>query len=370
MALTKVKLGELIELSENKTIDPNIEYSVVGLSTQKEIIKTKADLTDVDLSSYKLMQPKVFAYVADTSRRGDKISLVYNKTQETYLLSPISIIFYVKDEESLLSDYLFMYFNRPEFDRYTRFNSWGSARETFTWEDMCDITLSLPPLSVQRKYVNIYQAMLKNQKCYEQGLDDLKLVCDGYIENLRRNMKCEEIGKYIELSIDRNKDYEITTNKAVSIEKIFVNTHADLTGVDTSNYFVVKKNMFAYNTVTTRNGEKISIALNDGEDCLVSPIYTVFGICKEGLIPEYLILWFKRTEFDRYARFNSWGSAREMFSFEDMQEVKIPIPSIDIQQSIANIYKVYTRRKQINEQLKKKLKEICPVLIKGSIEEG
>ena len=130
MGLKKIKLGELIVALEDRN-GSNIygEEAVVGLSTQKEIIKTKADLSNVSLTSYKLFPPKTFAYVPDTSRRGEKMSMAYNTSEDTYLVSSISVVFMVKEEEILLSDYLFMYFNRPEFDRYSRFNSWGSRRE-------------------------------------------------------------------------------------------------------------------------------------------------------------------------------------------------------------------------------------------------
>lgn len=97
-----------------------------------------------------------------------------------------------------------MYFNRPEFDRYSRFNSWGSARETFSWDDMCDMDIELPPIEIQQKYVDVYNAMLANQECYERGLDDLKLTCDAYIEELRRKLPCEPIGPYIERHDVRN----------------------------------------------------------------------------------------------------------------------------------------------------------------------
>ncbi|MBQ4470057.1 MAG: hypothetical protein II917_07970, partial [Synergistaceae bacterium] len=134
MGLSEYRLGELIELNDTRN-DDNLfdESSVVGLSTQKEIITTKADLLGVTLKPYKLFRPRTFAYVPDTSRRGDKISLAYNTTDEIYIVSSISVVFSVNRPDILLSDYLFMYFNRPEFDRYARFNSWGSARETFSW---------------------------------------------------------------------------------------------------------------------------------------------------------------------------------------------------------------------------------------------
>lgn len=113
------------------------------------------------------------------------------------------------------------------------------------------------------------------------------------------------------------------------------------------------------------------LKLNSSQDTfLVSAISTIFKTDQRYILPEYLMLFFKRDEFDRYARFNSWGSARENFSFDEMQNVEIPIPDISIQQSIVDIYHVYMTRKSINEKLKAQIKNICPILIIGSLEEG
>ena len=371
MALTKYKLGQLIQLEDERNSDNKYTLDdVKGISIQKIFIETKADMQDVSLTPYILVKPDFFAYVTVTSRNGGKITLAHNDTENTYIVSSSYVVFSVKRTDLLNSDYLFMYFNRPEFDRYARFNSWGSARETFDWDTMCDIDIELPDLPTQQKYVDIYKAMVANQQSYERGLEDLKLVCDGYIEDLRRKMPCEKIGPYVKETVLKNTDYFISKNMAVSIDKKFISSHADLNGVDIGNYLICKKGQFAYNTVTTKNGNKLSIAYNKDEDCLVSPIYTVFEIVNEKLFPEYLMLWYIREEFDRYARYNSWGSAREMFTFDEMKLVKIPIPDIEIQKSIANVYGVYVKRKEINEQLKAQIKDICPILIRGSLEEG
>ncbi len=371
MALTKLGLY-IKQLDLRNTDDKYGEDSVVGLSTQKQIIKTKADLSGVKLSSYKLFIPKSFAYVPDTSRRGDKMSLAYNMSNETYLVSSISIIFEVKQPDILLPDYLFMYFNRPEFDRYSRFNSWGSARETFSWEDMCDIEIYLPPLSVQQKYVDIYNAMLENQRCYERGLEDLKLVCDAYIEDLRRKIKPEKIGSYLLESDKRNDmDLPVSAVRGLATSKEIIATKADMDGVSLKNYKVLLPKQIAYVPDTSRRGDKISLGFNNSDETyLVSSISIVFGTVQEKLLSDYLMLYLIRAEFDRYARFNSWGSARETFSFEDMCDVEIPIPDIKIQKSIADIYNVYIARKEINERLKEQIKKMCPVLIKGALEEG
>ena len=373
MALSKYKLGELIQLSEEVNEDNNFDISDVrGVSIKKEFIETKADMEGVSLRPYLLVKPGYFAYVTITSRNGDKISLAYNTSKDTYIVSSSYVVFYVKKSEMLLPEYLYVFFNRPEFDRYSRFNSWGSAREAFSWEEMCDIDIELPPIEVQQKYVDIYQGMVNNQKAYERGLEDLKLVCDGYIEDLRRKLPSEPIGKYLSLS-DRRNDIGLGLDavRGISIDKKFIFTKADMGGVGLNNYKVVLPNYFAFVPVTSRNGEKISLAYNDEiYTYIVSSSYIVFCISDENLYAPYLNIILNRQEFNRYARFNSWGSAREVFNFDDMCNVKIPIPAIDVQSSIANIFKVYNTRKRINEQLKAQIKDICPILIKGSIDEA
>jgi len=288
-----VKLGKFIEPSDLRNSDGIYgETSVVGLSTAKQIITTKADLDGVSLTSYKLLPPHHFAYVPDTSRRGDKMSLGYNTTEQTFLVSSISVVFRVSDTESLNSDYLYMYFNRPEFDRYARFNSWGSAREAFSWDDMCDIEIDLPPHPVQQKYVDVYNAMLANQRAYESGLEDLKLTCDAYIERLRREIPHTVIGEFIEPCEEKNTAlvYDIDSVKGVSIEKRFIETKADMGGVSLKPYLLVEPDAFAFVTVTSRNGEKISLAHNSSDETYIcSSSYVVFRVRKkEKLIPSYL----------------------------------------------------------------------------------
>lgn len=372
MALTKIKLGKLIAISEEKNSDNKYGIDdVKGISIQKMFIETKADMEGVSLRPYLLVKPDDFAYVTVTSRNGEKITLAHNTTEDTYIVSSSYVVFRVTRKDILLPDYLFMYFNRPEFDRYSRFNSWGSARETFSWEEMCDIDFELPPIEIQRKYVEIYKGMVDNQSAYETGLEDLKLVCDSFIEDLRRKTPSEIIAPYIEETRVKNTNGETLKNRAVSNTKVFVDAkEAVVSGVDTSNYLIVDEREFAYNTVTTRNADKLSIAFNYGERCLVSPLYTTFKVCSDELLPEYLCLWFNRAEYDRYARFHSWGSARELFSFETLSQTMIPIPDKSIQQAIVDIYNAYIMRKEINEKLKQQIKIICPVLIKGAVEEA
>ena len=373
MGLTKYKLKDLLQLEDTRNTES--EYSledVTGISIQKVFIETKANMEGVLLTPYIIVKPDFFVYVTVTSRNGERITLAHNDTDKTYIVSSSYVVFSVSRPDLLNSDYLFMFFNRPEFDRYSRFNSWGSAREVFSWDDMCDIEIDLPPLTVQQKYVDIYKAMVANQQSYERGLEDLKLVCDGYIEDLRRKVPCEKIGSFLKISDIKNDiGFSVDSVRGIATSKEFIPTKANMDGVNLSNYKVVKPAQIAYVADTSRRGDKISLAINDTQDdYLVSSISIVFGTDKDKLLPEYLMLFFTRPEFDRYVRFNSWGSARETFEWDDMCNVEIPIPDISIQKAIADIYKVYTTRKQINEQLKEQIKNICPILIKGSLEEG
>ncbi len=370
MALSKYKLGELIQLEDERNNDGKYTLNdVKGISIQKIFIETKANMQDVSLLPYILVKPDFFAYVTVTSRNGEKITLAHNDTKDTYIVSSSYVVFSIKRTDLLNSDYLFMYFNRPEFDRYARFNSWGSARETFDWDTLCDIDIELPDLPTQQKYVDVYNAMLANQQSYEHGLDDLKLTCDAYIEELRRKTPCQAIGPYIDFVNESNSEYVYTHVQGVESSGSFMDTRANMQGVDIGKYTVVHKGNIAYNPSRINIGS-IAIYTSD-EPCVVSPMYSVFKVIDtDKILPEYLMSWFGRTEFQRYTWYYAAGSVRDTFDFNLMQEVKFPIPSIETQKDIVNILTAYNTRKEINEKLKSQIKNICSILIKGSLEEG
>ncbi len=373
MGLSKYKLGELIELCDDRNSDNNYTLDdVKGISIKKEFIETKADMAGVSLTPYILVRPDSFAYVTVTSRNGEKITLAHNTSNNTYIVSSSYVVFRVRKPDVLLSDYLFIFFNRPEFDRYSRFNSWGSARETFSWEDFCDIDITLPFIEQQRKYVDVYLSLQNNLATYQSKVDDLKLVCDGYLDQLKESCEKKKIGAFIAQSDSRNVDNKLGIERlrGISTDKVFIETKADMLDVSLSNYKLVASNEFAYVADTSRRGDKVALAFNDTEmPYLISSIYTVFKVKDANVVdPYYLMMFFTRTEFDRYARFNSWGSARETFDWSEMNDVQIPIPTIEIQRSIASLYKEYNKRKAIAAQLKEQLNNLCPILIKGSLQ--
>ena len=375
MALTKYTLGDLIDRNNETNID--LKYGVEdvrGVLNTKGISSTKVSVEDRDLSKFLVVRPGGFIF---NHRVHDKLGLGYNTSDDVYIFTNDYVAFYVKAEMEgrvLLADYLYIWYLRPEFDRYMLYKTYGSATLFFNWDNMCELEIKLPDITVQQKYVDIYKAMVANQQSYERGLEDLKLVCDGYIEDLRHKMPREKIGKYLELVEDKNENeqFGLDSVRGVSIEKAFIETKADMTDVNLAPYYIIHPNDFAYVTVTSRNGEKISVALNDSDETYIcSSSYVVFrSKDPERLFPPYLMLFFSRSEFNRYARFHSLGSARETFDWAEMCEVEIPIPDIKIQKAVAAMFSVYTDRKKINAQLKAHIKDICPILIKGSLEEG
>ena len=372
MALTKYKLGALIELCDVRNYDGIYTLDDIrGISTGKEFIETKANMDGVSLSSYKVVDCQEFAYVADTSRRGDKIAIAFNTGKKPVLISSIYTVFRVADKDRLLSDYLFMFFNRPEFDRYARFNSWGSARETFDWDTMCDIDIELPDLPTQQKYVDIYNAMVANQQSYERGLEDLKLTFDALIDNIKHNASMVPVRDLLAEVDNRNGTGEIVDVQGINIFKQFMPSVADTNGVDLTKYKIVRKGQFAYSGMQTGRDECIRIALFDkDEPIIISPAYTVFEIKDGTVLPEYIMMWFSREESDRRGWFMSDSSIRTNLDLERFYEIGIPLPDEKMQKSIVDLYKVYTLRRSINEQLKAQIKGICPILIRGSLEEG
>ena len=371
MALTKYKLGELIELTSE--VNSNGFYGpadVRGMTITKEIIPTKADVSNMDLKDFLVVHPEEFIFNPRT--HGKKIGFGYNNTSENFIISWNNIAFRVKlsAKSIVLPSYLFMHFNRNEWDREACFRSWGSSTEVFTWDALCEMQLTLPSIDVQREYVAVYEAMQSNLAAYQSKTDDLKLVCDSYIEQLRHQMPSQKIGEYIEESNIKNSDNKIKEVRSISVTKEFKLTNAKVNKEELRGYLVVKPTELAF-VQTTSNEKVLAFAYNDFDyPVVVSSVDKVFksiDINKFDL--QYLALFLSRKEFDRYARFNSWGSAREVFTMDDMRDVAIPIPDITIQREIVNIYKCYIERQRIATELKQKLNNLCPILIRGSLQD-
>ena len=173
------------------------------------------------------------------------------------------------------------------------------------------------------------------------------------------------LGDYIRLVDERNKNLAVTKLLGVSISKKFIPSIANIVGTDLSNYKIVRTGQFAYGPVTSRNGEKISIAYLDEEDCIISSSYTVFEVeNREELDPEYLMLWFSRPEFDRYARYKSHGSVREIFDWNELCMVELPVPDIEKQRKMVKAYKTITDRIALKQKINDNLVSTLQIIYK------
>ena len=362
------KLGKYI--SECDTRNANNQYglsSLRGVSINKEFIESKANMEGVSLIPYKLVKPNEFCFVTITSRNGEKISLAQNTSDETYIVSSSYIVFKVNDEKELLPDFLYLILSRPEFDRYARFNSWGSAREAFTFESMELTDVCIPSLSEQQKVVNAWKAFREIKEQNEAKASPLMQLCQSYIQELKHKYPAQEIGPYINRIDERNTDNKIKEVRSVSVSKEFNETNAKVDKNNLSGYKIVRENHISF-VQTTGNEKCLCAAINHlGFPIVVTSVNEVFETDERVLLADYLHMIFRRKETDRYARFHSWGSARETFTWEDMKRFSIPLPPLDVQRAIVNIYKCANEAKQIAAEADRLSRDVCPALIQHVI---
>ena len=366
MGLKKYKIGKLISVCDERNSYGYTNF--YGLNINKEFMPTWANTEGLDESKYKVVRKKRFVFSGMQTGRDECIRISMYNGGEPIIVSPAYTTFEVTREDIVIPEYFFMLFLSKEKDRFGAFCSDGSIRSNLDWERFVDFNITLPSIEQQRKYVDVYLALQNNLAAYQSKVEELKLVCDGYIEELRRKMPCEKIGEYIERYSEKNIDKAIEDVVGLSTEKRFRVAQSRVNRYELGGYKIVHPLDIAY-VPTTDTWKVLAFAVNHLEkDVVVSPIYEVFKT-KGKLESDYLAIRLKREEFDRYARYNSWGSARENFTFEEMQNVEIPIPDISVQREIVNIHKCYIERQRIAEALKEQLKNICPVLIRGSLTE-
>lgn len=180
----------------------------------------------------------------------------------------------------------------------------------------------------------------------------------------------KKLGDYIQPVDVRNSDLKVSHLLGLSIEKCFIESIANTIGTDFRPYKIVKKGQFAYGPVTSRNGDKITIALlKEADICIISSSYSVFEITdKTKLLPEYLMLWFSRPEFDRYARYKSHGSVREIFDWDEMCRVELPVPDLKEQEKIVNTYNAITKRIQLKEKINENLEKTAILKLENMLD--
>ena len=367
MGLSKYRIGDLIEPYSKKCgISDLLPDDVSGINIDKEFFEPAKQVGE-DTSGYKVVPPNYFACNLMHVGRDEVLPVALNHSDHNKIVSPAYSVFRIKNEDADLKEYFFILLKSSEKDRYFWFHTDSSIRQGLPWEDFCDIDITLPSIDQQRKYVDVYLALQKNLAAYQSKVEELKLVCDGYIEELRRNVEPVEIGSYLRCVDKRNESLSITLTQGVDVNMQFIPAKRE--AEDQEGTKIVRTGQFGFNKVVKSNGTKLPIALREGPDCVISSSYEVFEVIDESVLhPEYLMLWMSRSETHRQCGFKSYGTTRDVFPFEELCILKFPIPDIKIQKNIASIYKCYKDRQRIAAQLKEQLNKLCPILIKGSLQ--
>lgn len=365
-----VRLGDLIEPLDRRNNDRKFDISYVrGISNSKEIMQTKADVDENVISKFYIINPGEFIYNPRTTRMGEKVGLGFNNTNTPLLFSFNNLAFRIKESanNSVLPEYLYINFTRNNFDRFARINSWGSATEIFSYDDLFSFQIPLPSIETQKELVAVYNGLKELAEENEKLLEPLEESCQAFIVDCKKKYPSKELGNYIEECDERNESgkYTLDDVRGISNLKELIETKADMNGVSLTSYKLLKPKEFSYVSVTSRNGDKISIAINNTEQTfIVSSSYINFKVYKnDELLPEFLFTLLNRDSFNLYSRFNSWGSAREIFAYDDLCDVQIPLPPLEIQQKIVNLFNCYEECKRISTTAREKIKNLCPALV-------
>lgn len=371
MGLNKIRIGDCIELYNEACGNPNLTvYDISGVNREKEFFSPSKSVGE-DTSKYKVVPPGYFACNLMHVGRDVVLPIALNTTDKNVIVTAAYSVFKLINEENIIKDYFMMFLKSSEKDRNFWFHTDSSVRDGMSWKDFCDVTIELPPIDIQHKFVEVYLGMVENQKSYEQGLEDLRLTCEAEINEIKHTATRVSTKELLGEVDNRNSDEAIKEIHGINITKSFMQSVASVNEGSIKNYKLVQNGQFAYSSMQTGRDECIRIALYNGEKpIIVSPAYSVLEVISNKAVAEYIMLWFSRKEIDRYGAFCSDASIRANLDLKRFYEFEIPLPSVEKQKAISEIYNAYIMRKEINEQLKAQIKDICPILIKGSLEEA
>lgn len=363
---SKVRIGSFISVCDKKN-KSNLDLPVYGINKENEFMPTVANMTDVDTSKYKLLTRGVFAF--NGMHVGRDVAVPIGKYDFDFdaLISPAYTTFRIDETKGILEEFFEVFIRLDEFDRLAWFYCDSSVRGGLEWKRFLDIEIPLPSPEDQQKVVNAWKACKEIKEQNEAKAAPLMQLCQSYIQELKHNYPAQEIGPYIHRIDERNTDKSIKEVRSVSVTKDFNETNAKVDKNNLGNYKIVRENQISF-VQTTGNEKCLCAAINHlGFPIVVTSVNEVFETDENHLIADYLHMIFHRKETDRYARFHSWGSARETFAWEDMKRFSIPLPPLDVQRAIVNIYKCANEVKQIAEEADKLSRAVCPALIQHII---
>lgn len=354
----KVALGSLIETLDVRggVFDSN---EIEGVNINKTFVPTVANLENTNLSKYKHVPVDAFAANLMHIGRDITFPVALNTSSVTKYISPAYFVFRIKDKNKLLPLFLLTLFRTSSFDRRVWFATDSSIRGNLTWDDMCRVKIPLPPIEVQREYVAAYQGLTKLIEENEALLKSLEATAQACVAECREKWPLREVGDFIRFVREKNTDCRITLEQGINIQKRFIAPQRSNSNL--SSRVIVRKGQFAY--CTQLNNENVAIALREEEDCVVSPVYSVFELTSLKILPEFLLLCLMRSEFGRYVYWASIGSAYEFLTEESLQRYKIPLPPIEVQRAIVALYHCAEEARKIAEEAKVQLARVCPAMI-------
>ena len=362
-----VRLGDYIERSmvNNLKLVYGAEL-IQGVNSNGEFCISKAKTDSVNLKPYKIVQNGDFVYNPSRLNIG---SLAY-RTNGMCIVSHLYVVFRLneKGREFIIPEFLLLFFKRDEFLRLVTYLNYGSQRPEFNFYDMSDIKIPLPQIDEQKKLVAVWKGLRDMKEENEQISEPLQTLCRSYLQELKHKYPLTAIGELISEYNVRNSNNSVKIVKGISVKKQFRDPNAKVNKNELRGYKIVPPMHIAY-VQTTHNEKVFTFDLNRyGYDIVVSSVdRIIYSINNNILNIEYLDLWFRMPEFDRYARFNSWGSAREIFSYNDLCRVKIPLPPIEIQEAVVEMFRCADESRKIASDANELSSEICPVLMQKVI---
>ncbi len=358
-----VRLGDYIAECDERNVEGR-PFPFYGINKEKMFMPTVADTNQLDNSRYKVVGQGVFVFSGMQTGRDQCIRLALRVDNSPVLISPAYTTFRIKDEDKLLHEYLFIFFKRKEMDRYGAFLSDGSIRSNLDWDRFCDIRIPLPSFEVQRELVDTYTGLQRLAEDNEALIAPLTEACQAFIVDCQKKYPMVKLGDYIKECDERNTEGRNYSFLGINKDKTFMPTHANTNELDNTKYKIVSKGVFVFSGMQTGRDICIRIALYDkNRPALISPAYTSFRIKSSKLLSEYLFLQFKRSEMDRYGWYLSDSSIRSNLDWERFNNIQIPLPPLEVQESIVNLYHCIEEARKIAREARAQLQNLCPALI-------
>ena len=364
----KRKLRDFIEPINKR--NSHLQYGpelIEGVNNLGEFVPTKAQIENVDMRPYKLVEKGDFVYNPSRLSIG---SLAYRRNGKKCIVSHLYVVFRIKPGFSnvLLSEFLLLYFRRNEFNRMVDYHNYGSQRAEFGFKDIGEFKIPLPPIEVQWAYVKAYQGLTTLIEQNESLVKELEKTAQACIVECREKWPMVEIRPYLSSFERKNTDGRDLPFMGINRDKEIVPTTANTEDINPKKYLVLEKGELVFSGMQTGRDICIRIALSKfSSPVLLSPAYTTFKVKEEkGLLSEYLFLNFKSNEMDRLGWFKSDSSVRANLDWERFCEIKIPLPPIEVQRAIVALYRCAEEARKIASEAKELLKKACPAMVQSA----